>query len=156
MDAIPASIPFNLAKAYATPMSRADATRARSIGVSGGSGAAPEPTSIDTIALGSTAIDRANLAARAKKPAMASLVAAKVNASPIDELNKSAARSEMRPRTVRETSQVDTFEPSSGARAQAQDGSGSGTGAYPFYRHPAAQNAAATGVDAGRRLDAMG
>lgn len=156
MDAIPASIPFHLSKAYATPMSQVGAARAGTLSAAGKAATSPAAMPIDTFTANSTAVDRANLAARAKKPAMASLIAAKVNASPIDELEANATQSTHQPRVASPASQTDSFEPSSGRGETLAAAARSSQAPFQLYRHPAAQNAAATGVDAGRQLDAMG
>lgn len=145
MDAIPASIPFHLAKAYAVPLSRVDAPRDSGARPKTPSPQAAPASGPDAFMASSSALDRANLAARAKKATLAPLVGARVAASPMDELNARATKAAPGP-----SNSPTARTASPGARGD------SSPAAFPLYRHPADKNAAATGVDAGRRFDTMG
>lgn len=125
MDAIPPTIPFHLARAY-TPGTPA-APQAAAVRTPGTIARSVQPIRpLDTV-------ERATPSAT-PSPKAKSLVAARVNANPLDEFSPSAPRA-------------------TSAAASARVVASSTPAAYPLYRHPTDKNAAATAVDANRIID---
>lgn len=136
MDLAPSPIPFpvNAARAYAQSAVRAPSnTNAQQpIATIGPKPATPTDT-VELSGKGSVTDRAADMAARLKE-----LVAARVE-RPADL-----------PIELRD---ADIITQSLAVKADRADLGTTGTAATPIYRHPADQNAAATGVELGRRLD---